>query len=119
MARTRRAIRSRGLPSVALPSALPTEPLATPPGARLLAVLAELEVAERARRRIERHLNEARLPPDKTLDNFDFNHVPTLSRARVMALAAGDARLDKGSDVLLFGRPARAKATSRQRSDAP
>ena len=80
------------------------------PGARLLAVLAELEVAERARRRIERHLNEARLPPDKTLDNFDFNHVPTLSRARVMALAAGDAWLDKGSNVLLFGPPGSGKS---------
>ena len=33
------------------------------PAARLLAALAELEVAERARRRIERHLVEARLPP--------------------------------------------------------
>jgi len=68
------------------------------PGARLLAVLAELEVAERARRRIERHLNEARLPPDKTLDNFDFNHVPMLSRARIMAMAAGDAWLDLNTD---------------------
>jgi DNA replication protein DnaC len=32
------------------------------PAARFLAVLAEHEVAERAKRRIERHLAEARLP---------------------------------------------------------
>jgi DNA replication protein DnaC len=32
------------------------------PAARLLAALAEIELAERARRRIERHLAEARLP---------------------------------------------------------
>ena len=39
------------------------------PGARLIAALAEHEVAERDRRRIERHLSEARLPPGKTLDS--------------------------------------------------
>jgi DNA replication protein DnaC len=33
------------------------------PAARFLATLAEHEIAERARRRIERHLAEARLPP--------------------------------------------------------
>ncbi len=79
------------------------------PGARLLAALAELEVAERARRRIERHLNEAHLPPGKTLDTFDFTHVPMLSRARVTAMAAGDAWLDQGSNVLLFGPPGSGK----------
>ena len=38
------------------------------PAARLPATLAEMEVAERAQRRVERRLAEARLPPDKTLD---------------------------------------------------
>ena len=37
------------------------------PAARFLAALAEHEIAERARRRIERHLAEARLPPGKTI----------------------------------------------------
>ena len=37
------------------------------PAAPLLASLAELEVAERARRRIERHLNEAHLPLDRLI----------------------------------------------------
>src|SRR5690348_5947484 len=46
------------------------------PAARFLSALAELEVSERARRRIERHLAEARLPAGKTLDNFDFTAVP-------------------------------------------
>ena len=46
------------------------------PSARLLATLAELELAERAQRRIQRHLLEARLPPGKTLDSFDFASVP-------------------------------------------
>lgn len=80
------------------------------PAARLLSALAELEIAERGRRRIERHLAEARLPPGKTLDNFDFAALPMLSKARVMALAAGDAWLDKASNLLLFGPPGAGKS---------
>jgi DNA replication protein DnaC len=73
------------------------------PSARLLATLTELELAERAQRRVQRHLLEARLPPDKTLDSFDFTAVPMVSRAHVTALASGDGWLDKGSNILLFG----------------
>lgn len=73
------------------------------PAARLLATLAELELADRAQRRIQRHLVEARLPPGKTLDSFNFAAVPMVSRAHVTALAAGDAWLDRGANILLFG----------------
>lgn len=48
--------------------------------ARLLMSLAEHEVAERDRRRIERHLTEAKLLPEKTLDTFDFAAVPMIAR---------------------------------------
>src|SRR5438105_7973819 len=75
------------------------------PAARFLAVLAEHEIAERGRRRLERHLAEARLPPGKTLDTFDFEAVPVVSKAQVMALAAGDAWLNNGANLLLFGPP--------------
>src|SRR6185503_18872739 len=57
--------------------------------ARLLMALAEHEIAERDRRRIERHLGEARLLPGKTLENFDFGAVPMVSKAQVSALCAG------------------------------
>lgn len=60
------------------------------PAARFLAVPAEYELAERDMRRIRRHLNEAQLPVGKTLATFDFKALPTLPRARVEALAAGD-----------------------------
>lgn len=73
------------------------------PSARLLATLAELELADRARRRIQRHLVEARLPPGKTLGSLDFAAIPMVSRAHVAALVAGDAWLDSGSNILLFG----------------
>jgi DNA replication protein DnaC len=80
------------------------------PAARFLAVLAEHEMAERSRRRIERHLAEAKLPPGKTLDTFDFEAVPVVSKAQVMALAAGDAWLDSGANLILFGPPGTGKS---------
>lgn len=52
------------------------------PGGRLLAAIAEHEMGERDRRRIERHLGEARLPAGKTVDSFAFDAVPMISRAR-------------------------------------
>ena len=82
------------------------------PAARLLTVLAENELAERDRRRIERHLAEAKLLPGKTLDNFNFNFnaVPMVSKAQVMALCAGDEWLRNGSNVLLLGPPGGGKS---------
>jgi DNA replication protein DnaC len=80
------------------------------PAGRFLAALAEHEIAERGRRRLERHLAEARLPPGKTLDTFDFEAVPVVSKAQVMALAAGDAWLNNGANLLLFGPPGGGKS---------
>jgi DNA replication protein DnaC len=80
------------------------------PAARFLAVLAEHEMADRGRRRFERHLIEARLPAGKTLATFDFEAVPMVSKAQVMALASGDAWLAKGANILLFGPPGGGKS---------
>jgi len=80
------------------------------PAARFLAVLAEHEMADRGRRRFERHLIEARLPAGKTLATFDFEAVPMVSKAQVMALASGDAWLEKGANILLFGPPGGGKS---------
>lgn len=80
------------------------------PAARFLAALAEHEIGERARRRIERHLTEAHLPPGKTLDGFDFEAVPMLSKAQIMAMVAGDSWLEKGDNLLVFGPPGGGKS---------
>jgi DNA replication protein DnaC len=80
------------------------------PAARLLMALAEHEIAERDRRRIERHLGEARLLPGKTLDNFDFDSVPMISKAHVAALCAGDSWLEKGANLILIGPPGGGKS---------
>jgi DNA replication protein DnaC len=75
------------------------------PAARLLAALAEHEIAERDRRRLARHLTEAQLLPGKTLDAFDFDVVPMVSKAHVLAICAGDGWIGKGDNVLLIGGP--------------
>ena len=75
------------------------------PAARFLAALLEHETAERAKRRIQRHRDESQLDPSKTLASFEFDAVPMLSKAHVMALASGDAWLDKGATILIFGPP--------------
>src|SRR5258708_24053969 len=58
------------------------------PAARFLAALAEHEMADRGRRRIERHLAEARLPAGKTLATFDFEAVPMVSQAQLVAMTS-------------------------------
>lgn len=80
------------------------------PAARFLAALVEHELAERDRRRIERHLAEARLLPGKTLDTFEFDAAPMISKAQVMAIVAGDSWLEKGANLLLFGPPGGGKS---------
>lgn len=80
------------------------------PAARFLAAIAEHELAERANRRVERHLAEAHLPPGKTLDSFAFEAVPMISKAQVTAMAAGDSWLAKGANVLMFGPPGGGKS---------
>lgn len=72
------------------------------PAARFLAALAELEIAERETRRIRRHLIESRLPGGKTLATFDFKILPSLPRARVEALAAGDW-IETGANLIAIG----------------
>jgi len=72
------------------------------PAARFLAALAEVEIAERETRRIRRHLVESRLPGGKTLVTFDFKALPSVPRARIEALAAGDW-LETGANLIAIG----------------
>lgn len=72
------------------------------PAARFLAALAEVEIAERETRRIRRHLVESRLPGGKTLATFDFKALPSVPRARIEALAAGDW-LETGANLIAIG----------------
>ena len=77
---------------------------------RYLAHLAEQELADRARRRFERHRAEAKLPPGKTLDNFDFGRLPGLSEPLVRVLAKGGDWIDDGHNIVVLGPPGTGKS---------
>jgi DNA replication protein DnaC len=72
------------------------------PAARFLAALAEVEIAERETRRIQRHLAQSCLPGGKTLATFDFKALPGIPRARIEALAAGDW-VETGANLIAIG----------------
>lgn len=70
--------------------------------------LAQAESDLRCNRRIERLLNQAKLPRGKTLADFDLSQQPSLSLARLRELADGDC-LDHCENILIFGMPGTGK----------
>lgn len=80
------------------------------PARQLLERLFEHEMTECEVRRFERNRAASNLSPDKRLSGFDFSVVPTISRARIMALADGHEWLDRGSNLLAFGPPGSGKS---------
>ena len=65
--------------------------------------MCEHELAERATRRIARHLAEACLPAGKTLESFDFAAAPSIRKAHIAVLAQGDVWIKQGANILVFG----------------
>ncbi len=70
--------------------------------------LVQAESTERQTRKVERLLNDAKLPRGKTLDGFDLSKQPTLSPGRLKELAQGDF-LDLCENLLIFGIPGSGK----------
>ena len=70
--------------------------------------LAELELADRRTRRIERLLKTSGLPNEKTLSALKLEKVPTKVRRQLPALCDG-AFVDRAENVLAFGLPGRGK----------
>jgi DNA replication protein DnaC len=61
------------------------------PAERFLGILLGHEMAERETRRLARARADSQLPPGKSLAQFDFAAVSTISKAHVMALAEADS----------------------------
>ena len=80
------------------------------PARQLLERLLEQEMTQREVRRFERHRAASGLSSDKRLSSFDFAAVPTISKARIMALAEGHEWLDRGVNLLAFGAPGSGKS---------
>jgi DNA replication protein DnaC len=73
-----------------------------------LLYLLEQEVAERQHRRIARLLQEAHLPPGKTLTTFDQRRLPLRIRRQIPWLLQGEC-LRQADNILLFGLPGTGK----------
>ena len=67
-----------------------------------LAALLDAEIAERAERRERRRLLDARFPLIKRLEDFHFDHAPTVPQATIAALAEG-SWIDDREQVILIG----------------
>jgi len=70
--------------------------------------LVELEVHERRRRRIERHLKDSDLPRDKTLASLDRARLPIKITKQLATLCEGGF-VERGDNLLAFGLPGRGK----------
>jgi len=70
--------------------------------------LVELEVDERRRRRVERHLRASDLPGEKTLATLDRKRLAASVAKQLPTLCEGGF-VERGDNVLLFGLPGRGK----------
>ena len=75
------------------------------PAERFLDALLAHEIAERETRRMARARAESQLPPGKSLAEFDFVAVASVSKAHIMALAEADSWIAQGHNLLAFGPP--------------
>lgn len=73
-----------------------------------LQALATQEASDRAARRVERLIVEAKLPRGKSLATFDLARLPPTGRTAVATLREG-AFLDQATNVLVFGNPGTGK----------
>jgi DNA replication protein DnaC len=75
---------------------------------RYLHHLAELEIHERRRRRIERFIHESDLPREKTLATLKRSRLPAKVAKTLPTLCEGGF-VERGDNVLAFGLPGRGK----------
>jgi DNA replication protein DnaC len=67
-----------------------------------LSRLAELEMIERDRHKVERRIKAARFPVVKSLDSFDFAAIPKLNKMRVLELARCEW-IERRENVIALG----------------
>ena len=72
------------------------------PHSTYLSVLLEQELEDRAQRRGERRIFEARFPQVKRLADFKFEEAPTISPSQISKLADGEY-IDRAENILFVG----------------
>jgi DNA replication protein DnaC len=75
---------------------------------RYLHHLAELEIEERRRRRLDRYLKESDLPGEKTFATINRARLPAKVQKQLPTLCEGGF-VDRGDNLLAFGLPGRGK----------
>ena len=73
-----------------------------------LAELARLECQTRRQRRIQKLLEQSRLPREKTWENFDWKRIPLAVARQAESLRDGSF-LDRRENLLVFGKPGSGK----------
>jgi DNA replication protein DnaC len=73
-----------------------------------LKYLAETEIADRERRRVERNLRQSHLPPDKTLATLEAQKLPRKVQTQLPRLSEGSF-VENAENILAFGLPGRGK----------
>ncbi|MCW8961739.1 MAG: IS21-like element helper ATPase IstB [Ignavibacteriaceae bacterium] len=68
-----------------------------------LSDLISLELCHREQRRIQRHITEARLPPGKTLDTFDFSKTKSINTPQITTLAEDPTWVKQACNLMIFG----------------
>lgn len=71
---------------------------------RFLLALAELEMAQREKNRIQRRIKAARFPVLKELATFDFSAIPDLNKAKVLDLSRGEY-IVRREPIIMVGNP--------------
>ena len=74
------------------------------PYERFLLALAELEMAQREKNRIQRRIKAARFPVLKELATFDFSAIPDLNKAKVLDLSRGEYIVHR-EPIIMVGNP--------------
>ena len=72
--------------------------------------LLEARMGNRGKREFIQVLRLLEAMPGKTLDSFEFEAVPMISKALVMAICAGDTWIDNGANLILLGGPGGGKS---------
>lgn len=70
--------------------------------------LAQLEQEARSQKRIESLLKKAKLPRNKTIEEFDFKRLPNLHLGKIKNICEGDF-IDRLENLLIFGNPGTGK----------
>jgi DNA replication protein DnaC len=71
--------------------------------------LAQMEVDHRQQKRIEVLLNNAKLPRNKLIEDFDVKRIPDLSPGLIKRLIEGSF-IDRCENILIFGNPGTGKS---------